>query len=69
MSAVIRNKFGDGILCGSPAEAEAKLGKMLRDFRAKGLLVSEDKEDGKPLYRVSEEDGRPVGIFYIDDAG
>lgn len=56
----------EGILCGSLAEAEAKLEEMLNQFRARGFRVSETKDDEGVLHNVLDQDGRPVGIFYIE---
>jgi hypothetical protein len=69
MAARIFNKLvpaEDGILCDSPTTAEAKLKEMLKQFKARGFLVSETRNEDGRLYGVSDEQGRPVGIYYIE---
>jgi hypothetical protein len=53
------------ILCGSVADAEAKLDEIRKERKARrGWSVVED-EDGS--YRVSDDQGRLDGIYSIED--
>ena len=57
-----------GSLYGTVEEAETALTDMIKRFKAKGFTVTEtDKNmDGDVWYSVNDEEGRPVGIFYIE---
>jgi hypothetical protein len=65
--ARIRNRLtGTEELFGTVAAAEAELKRWLQNFEARGCVVTEiDDEDGRS-YRVSEPDGRPVGLFDVE---
>jgi hypothetical protein len=58
----------EGDLYGSLEGAKTKLDEMLKERRARrGWLVSEiDDEDGRS-YKVSNEQGRLVAIYYIEE--
>jgi hypothetical protein len=69
MSARIVNKLRpeDATSCGSPAEAHAKLAKMLKERKARGWTVREIEDDGGLSYEVLDEQGRLEGLYYIDE--
>ncbi len=60
----------EGTLYGTVAEAEAVLTAMIREFKARGFMVTEtdDNADGEPWHSVNDEEGMPVGIYYIDSS-
>ena len=69
MAARIKNKYApedEGPLYGTVAEAEAALQDMLKRFKSRGHMVTETEDEDGRLYGVSDEEGRPVGIYYIE---
>jgi hypothetical protein len=54
-------------LFGSTAEAEAKLTEMLKRWEAEGFSVSVVEEEDGPAYSISDKNGRPVGIYYVEE--
>ncbi len=70
MAARIRDRLrpeDEGDLCGTLEEASAKLDGMLKERRARGWLVSEIDDEGGRSYKVSDEKGRLVAIYYIEE--
>jgi hypothetical protein len=70
VAARIKNKLApedEGVLCESLAVANAKLSAMLDRYKRRGYLVSETEDEDGRLYGVQDDQGRPAGIFYIED--
>lgn len=70
MSARVRDRLrpeDEGDLYGTLEEANAKLDGMLKDRRARGWLVSEIDDEEDRSYKVSDENGRLVAIYYIEE--
>jgi len=47
--------------------ASAKLDGMLKERRAREWLVSQIDDEGGRSYKVSDEKGRLVAIYYIEE--
>ena len=68
MAARILDKFDpadEGSLYGTTAEAEAALEQMIKGFKARGYKVSETEDEDGSLHSVEDQEGRPVGIYYV----
>ncbi len=69
MAARIMNKYApddEGSLYESTAEAEAVLQEMLKGFKAKGFMITKTEDEDGPLHGVSDDEGKPVGVYYIE---
>jgi len=70
MSARIRDRLrpeDEGDLYETLEGASAKLDGMLKERRAREWLVSQIDDEGGRSYKVSDEKGRLVAIYYIEE--